>query len=299
MQGAFLIETLFIVNPTAGRGTTKSRWDAFERQLKKYTTFPYKVHFTTRSGEAETVSLQATHSHFERVIAVGGDGTVNEIVNGVLGRDVMIGILPFGTGNDLARSIEANKSDKDLLHMLCYPKEASLNVAKINGRHFINAAGIGFDGIVANHINRHMFIKILGALGYSLSAITVLKSFTPSEVMLNIDGNCVILSHVWMIAIGNGSFYGGGMKICPSAKYDDDLLDVCIVSNLGKMNFLKLLPSVYTGRHVEKETFITTQQGKHIEITCPDYMIAHADGELIASSSLQISVSEKRIRFLT
>jgi diacylglycerol kinase (ATP) len=292
------VKTLFVVNPSAGRGKTKSRWDSFERLLQKRANFPFEVHFTTHSREAETVCLQAIRSHFERVIAVGGDGTVNEIINGVLGNDVVIGILPFGTGNDLARSIGAKNSYKDLLNMLCYPRETSLNVANVNGRYFINAAGIGFDGMVANHINRHMFIKNLGALGYAFSAITVLKSFVPFEVSLNIDGRCASFSHVWMIAIGNCPFYGGGMKICPSAKYDDGLLDVCIVSDLGKITFLKLLPSVYSGRHVEKEPWISTQQGKYIEITCPNSMIAHADGELIASSSLRVSMSEQLIRFL-
>jgi diacylglycerol kinase family enzyme len=107
---------------------------ALTRLLKKRANFPFEVHFTTRSREAETVSLQAIRSHFERVIAVGGDGIVNEIINGVLGNDVVIGILPFGTGNDLARSIGAKNSYKALLNMLRYPRETSLNVANVNGR---------------------------------------------------------------------------------------------------------------------------------------------------------------------
>jgi diacylglycerol kinase (ATP) len=292
------VKTLFVVNPIAGRGKTESRWNRFERLLTQRANFPFEVHFTSRSREAETVASEAIRTHFERVIAVGGDGTVNEVINGVFGSDVVVGILPFGTGNDLARSIGIKNSYDSLLNMLCYPGETYVNVANVNGRHFIIAAGIGFDGIVADYINRHKFIKSLGALGYALSAMTILQSFTPSEVTLNIDGRCTTLPDVWMIAIGNCPFYGGGMKICPSAKYDDDLLDVCIVSKLGKTRFIKLFPSVYSGRHVEKKAWITTYTGKRIEIICPEYMIAHADGELIASSSLQVQMCEQRIRFL-
>jgi YegS/Rv2252/BmrU family lipid kinase len=292
------VKTLFIVNPTAGRGKTKSRWIDFAQQLTHRANFPFEVHFTTRSREAETVAVEAVRSNFERVIAVGGDGTVNEVVNGVFGSDLVVGLLPFGTGNDVARSIGVGKSYESLLNMLCAPSEVFVNVANVNGRHFIMATGLGFDGMVADHINHHKVVKNLGALGYAFSAMTVLQSFAPFEVTINIDGSCTTLSEVWMIAIGNCPFYGGGMKICPFAKYDDDLLDVCVVSKLGKARFVQLLPSVYSGRHVEKKPWITTHTGKHIEIICPDDMLAHADGELIASSSLQVHMCEQRIRFL-
>ena len=293
------MKTLFVVNPAAGRGKTQSRWSAFERLLRKNAPFPFDVHFTTRAGEAEGVSMQAIRSGFDRLIAVGGDGTANEMINGVLGSDILLGVLPFGTGNDLARSLGVMKSGQDLLRMLCCPKEASLNVANINGRHFINAAGIGFDGMVANDINHRTFLKNLGALGYAVSAVKVLSSFVPSEVELTVDGYHTILPRVWMIAIGNCPFYGGGMKICPFAKYDDDWLDVCIVSNLSSLSFLQTLPSVYSGGHVRKKSCIAMQRARHIEITGPEYMIAHADGEIISSSSLRVDMSEQRVRFLT
>jgi diacylglycerol kinase (ATP) len=298
MQRTFVVKTLFIVNPTAGRGKTETRWIRFEQLLRQRANFPFEVHYTSRSREAETVASEAVRTHFERVIAVGGDGTVNEVMNGVFGSDVIFGILPFGTGNDLARSTGIQDSDDSLLNMLCYPEETYVNVANVNGRHFIIAAGIGFDGIVADYINRHKVIKRLGALGYALGAMTTLRSFTPGEVTLNIDGHCTTIPDVWMIAIGNCPYFGGGMKICPSAKYDDDLLDVCIVSKLGKARFIKLFPSVYSGKHVEQKSWITTYTGKRIEIICPEYMIAHADGELIDSSSLQVHLCEQRIRFL-
>lgn len=292
------MKTIFVINPTAGNEKCKSRWNSFEHELKMSTPFPYEAYFSHRAGEARTLAQEAVQLGFERIIAVGGDGTIHEIVNGVVGSDVLLGILPFGTGNDLARALKIPRSNNQLLDMLRHPREVVLNIGKVNDRYFVIATGIGFDGIVAEDINHHFYIKKMGAFGYFFSAIKVLLSFMPRDVTVAIDGKQVDLPNMWMLSIGNCPFYGGGMKLFPAAKYDDDLLDICLISNLNKSNFLRLFPLVYSGKHVKKEQYITTLQGKNIQVDCPSSMVAHADGECIPFSTLHITLSEHRVRFL-
>ncbi|WAH37505.1 diacylglycerol/lipid kinase family protein [Alicyclobacillus dauci] len=290
----------YILNPSAGNGKCGRRWEAFERNLKNSLgSDSYEVHCTSRPGEAKKFSNLAVLSGCKQIIVVGGDGTVNEVVNGVIGSDVSIGILPFGTGNDLARSLGIPKSDDQLLNLLCKPKELDLNVAHINERYFVMAAGLGFDGLVANYINSHFNIKKLGAFGYFCSALKILATFKPFEVQVSVDGYPLQIFNTWMLATGNCPYYGGGMRLFPTAQCNDDLLDICVVSNLEKLKFLQVFPTVYSGRHVELQQYITMMRGKSIEIKTSESMVAHADGELMITSALRINVSEYRLRFLT
>lgn len=293
------MKTTFIINPSAGNGKCRRRWEAFERKLRTSYSNSFEVHSTVRPGEAEVISKLAVSSGVQRIIAVGGDGTVNEVVNGVIGSNASIGILPFGTGNDLARALGLPNTEYNLLNMLSQSKEVELNVAQINERYFVIAAGVGFDGLVANDVNRHRYIKKLGAIGYFYSALKMLTVFNPFKPQVVVDGHALQLPNTWMVAIGNCPCYGGGMRLFPTAKYNDDLLDICVVSNIGKLKFLQLFPLVYWGKHVGQQQYITMMKGKHIEIQSSESMIAHADGELIQTSVLRVKISPYRLRFLT
>ncbi len=188
-----IMKMFFILNPLAGNGKCRWRWGNFERVLRHGSFNSYEVHSTDGVGDAERAAKAAVSAGFQRIIVVGGDGTVNEVVNGVIGDHVLIGILPFGTGNDLARSLAIPSSDDELVTLLSKPKEVELNVAQINDRYFVMAAGIGFDGMVANYINSHFYIKKLGAVGYFYSALRMLTTFKPFEVQVVIDGKSLQL----------------------------------------------------------------------------------------------------------
>lgn len=182
--------------------------------------------------------------------------------------------------------------------MLYQPREAFINVANVNGRYFLAAAGIGFDGIVADYINERDNVKRLGALGYFYSALRVLPKFRPCEARITVDGQPFELVNAWLLAVGNCPYYGGGMKLFPQACFDDDLLDVLIVSNLSRTRFLQLFPSVYAGTHVGQTQFVTVLRGKSIAIECPEHMVAHVDGEILRSNFLHISIGGQKVRFL-
>ncbi|MCL6626853.1 MAG: diacylglycerol kinase family lipid kinase [Alicyclobacillus shizuokensis] len=291
------MNTLFLVNPAAGRGRGFRRWRVMARALREGAKFPFDVVFTEAPGQPEARAREAANS-YERIVVVGGDGTVNEVVNGVFGRNVRIGIIPCGTGNDLARALGLPKSTRRLLNMLNHPSEVEVDVATLNHRHFIIAAGMGFDAIVADYINRHSAVKHLGPLGYAYSALRILTTFAPTEVQLRIDGESLRITDVWMLVVGNCPYYAGGMKLFPNARFNDGVLNICVVSKLDKVKFLRLFPLVYSGQHIRRTDVVTALRGQAIDVEFPADTYAHVDGEPLAIQTLRIRLADKPMRFI-
>lgn len=293
------MRTLFVVNPNAGRRRCGKRWEVLHRLLQTRTPqLPYDVVFTSGPQDAERFAQQAAAEGYECVYAVGGDGTFHEVLNGIGDADVVLGLIPFGTGNDLARALGVPKKPGLLAEMLQRPRVSRVNAAELQGRRYMLAAGFGFDGIVAHHINTHNAIKNMGSLGYAVSAFSVLRWFKPATLRLEVDGEERTINGAWMVVVANAPFYGGGMRICPEAAVDDDCLDICVVSNLTRMRFIRLFPKVYAGTHIHLREVVQTLRGRRVVIERPAYMQGHVDGELFAhrGTTLEISLSPRRFR---
>jgi len=291
---------LFIVNPSAGHGKCGKRWNKLAPKIEE--KYSCEVFYTKRPGEAEAEARMAVERGIKRIFVVGGDGTINEVINGAMSANIEIGIIPFGTGNDLAKAVGLSKK-KHLIEAMVLNQETlkvkEINVGKINHRHFVIACGIGFDGWVAKRANDSRFLKSLGALGYVFSVFAVLRSFTPMTIEVTIDGTSHKIENGWLLAVGNGPYYGGGMKICPDADIHDDWLDLCIVSKLSKWQLFRFFPKVYSGKHVHLKDYVTFMKGKRMKIQCQGKTVAHADGEFIDSSDLNIVLCEQGIKMLT
>ena len=286
---------VFIVNTEAGNGKCKEKWADFWSATKSSISNS-DIHYTTMAGEAEEFArVEAAKKEGDQevaIVAVGGDGTANEVLNGVAGSGVIIGILPFGTGNDLAKGLGIPSNLDGLIEQ--YKRSTlsllKINVGKLNGRYFASSAGVGFDGLVADYANRRPLMKKLGKLGYFLSALRLVGRFSPQTFSVSVDESAYTFSQAWLLAIGNGPYYGGGMKICPDAKLDDNLLDLCVVSHLPKLKFFQLFPSVYKGTHIKEKNSVTLLRGQTIEIRVESIQIAHADGEFIQSQVIKIQL---------
>ncbi|MGV3489603.1 MAG: diacylglycerol/lipid kinase family protein [Tuberibacillus sp.] len=291
---------LFIVNPTAGHGKCGKKWRAlFQKIDGKY---DYEVFYTKERGQAEEEARNAVRRGIKRIFAVGGDGTVNEVINGAGESDVEIGIIPFGTGNDLAKTIQLPRNKTTIEKMALNPESLLVKVidlGKINNRHFAIACGIGFDGMVAKKANDSRFLKKLGALGYLVSVMATLRSFKPLLMDVYVDGTHTQIQNGWLLAVGNGPYYGGGMKICPDAKIDDGVLELCVVSGLTKWQLFRFMPKVYSGSHVHLKDYVTFLRGKEISIHCHGDAVAHADGEILTTSDLTINLDHKNLKLLT
>ena len=293
------MNTLFIVNPAAGRGKCFRIWTRFEEVLQEKATFPYAIRLTRNKGDAKKFSATALQEGFERIISVGGDGTLNEIVNGVATSKIVLGILPFGTGNDLAHALNLRKDFNQMMKALVSPTIKNIDLVKINQDYFINASGIGIDGNVVKHIESRPMIKKFGKIGYMLSAFQTLMKYHPIKLNVTIDDENRVLSNVWIFAMANGPYFGGGMKICPDASLTDGLLDLCMVQNLTKLRFIQLFLLIYSGRHIQQQQYVTTIKAKKVTLESSTHLILQMDGEIKESPSVTVEVIPGSIQLIT
>ncbi|WP_018131450.1 diacylglycerol/lipid kinase family protein [Effusibacillus pohliae] len=289
------MKTLLIVNQQAGKGKTKRRWPELQRQLERF-GIRYDVHLTSRPKEATEVARQAA-AQYARVIAVGGDGTVNEVVNGLAGQPAAFGVLPSGTGNDFARMLQIPNNPYLAVQRLAVANERPADLLQLNGTYIAGAIGIGFDGAVAEDIDRAPWKKHAGSFAYVLGVLKLLFQFPPFTLRLQIDDRELLFPKCWLAAIGNSKFYAGGMKICPDAQHDDGLLDICVVHNLTQFELLKLLPSVFSGRHVLHPNIVCLQ-GKSVRVRTDRPVPMHGDGEIFGKTPGDITIHPHALRVL-
>jgi diacylglycerol kinase (ATP) len=282
---------LVILNPVAGGGRARRAADWLTR-------LGADVRITTRRGEAE--ELAAGASGHPRVIAVGGDGTVQEVVNGLLAiaSPTELGLVPIGMGNDLARSLGVPRDPEAAWRLATEGPSRPIDVARAtNGdgavRWFASAGGIGFDAQVAAAMSRRRGWQSSRA-GYLLTTLTELRRFSNCDVRVEIDG-VVLEGQVLFIAAANGSYYGGGMRIAPDARVDDGRIDVCVVGDISRGTALRQLPNLYRGTHV-RHPAVTMRSGTRVRIDGSADTRIHLDGEPFGGLPLTVEVHPAALR---
>jgi YegS/Rv2252/BmrU family lipid kinase len=270
----------FIVNSAAGNGRGKEVWTYIQKTLV-YLNIPYEAERTEFVGHARELAAQAVNrSDLKAVVAVGGDGTLHEIANALVGTSLPLGYIPAGTGNDFALAHKIPLDPELALLRVLGHQVRTVDTARIGDETMLGFMGMGFDAQVARLANRSRLKYWLGRLTYPVGALSLLRSFAPADIVLSIDGTTYSYSGVWLIAITNIPNYAGGMKICPAAISDDGELDVCIVRDLTPAQFLRVFPLVYSGRHIHHPS-VHLHRGKEIQISSNQPLTAHADGEVL------------------
>lgn len=277
------MKTLYIVNPVAGRRKSLKIWNT----IKEYIKSDFDFVFTEAPGEATQIASRARSQNFTRVVAVGGDGTICEVANGLALSDVELGIIPAGTGNDFARTIGIPPDPVKALDVLERGCPGYIDLGRHEKGFFINVAGVGLDAEVARAVNEDVkFLTGTPAYLYAL-AMTLLR-FSPRKAVIEIDGR-KIHRKLWLIAVGNAKFYGGGMMICPDAVVDDGLFEVCIVNDISRLEIIKFLPKIFSGGHKNHPAF-EVFRGKQVRIDMDVPTAAHADGDSIGFSPVYFSI---------
>ncbi len=247
-------EAVLIVNPTAGRGAAGRRVPEIRRLLGAAGR-DWAWHYTRARGDATRLAREAALGGTKRVIAVGGDGTLHEVVNGILGTGAAAGLIPFGTGNDFARGVGLFGSLETACRAAAGDTVRHMDVGVIEGsntegeRHFLVLAGTGCDARTAQTVNagiRHLS----GALAYVWGAILTLRTFEPFALTLTLDGDPPRRLQAMFASFANVATTGGGMKIAPGATPDDGCLDICLVGAVSKATLLYQLTQVFGGKHV-------------------------------------------------
>lgn len=271
----------------------------------------YRTFYTEFSGHATEIAKKITYINKEdikAVIAVGGDGTIHEVLNGMRENpSIPLGFISGGSGNDIVRVL--TKDVKGLKKQLLYLKRNRIvrtdsgNIELVGRSNkiqsFISAVGIGLDGEVAKFTNEATYKKYfhrlkLGSLAYVITLFKVLKFYVPDSMNVRIDGQEHAFNNVWLVAVGNMPYYGGGMKICPSAKFKDGILDVCVVHDLSLFKLLLLFVSVFWGGHVNVQG-VSQFKGKEIEVTTRRSVAIHADGEYRGTTPVRINVQPESV----
>ena len=291
-----------ILNPTSGRGRGGQGRTELEHLLTAAApaSLRWNIVETRAKGQGSELARQAVEDGVEIVVAAGGDGTLNEVVNGLMEADaskqnVTLGLLPMGTGNDFARCIGLGTDLKRAAETLFQSNTRPVDVGQAHGRWFINIAGCGFDAIVAERVNRG-FRRLHGASAYLAAIAQSLLNLKSADLTLTLDGET---RHVraLMCSVANATSYGGGMRVAPDARIDDGLFDICLLAEAGRVEFVRAFPRVFKGTHVTHPKVTMLQaQTVHIESVPPLPLLI--DGEVLGTTPVTFTLAPRALQVL-
>ena len=299
--------SLVIVNPASAAGATGRRWDRIAKLLRaSLGNFEHAV--TQRPGEATELARAAVREGFEMVVAVGGDGTLNEVVGGFfegampVAPAAVLGVVALGTGRDFARSI----AQTDLESACASLKGRStrtidVGLARFIGhdgvpttRIFINVASFGCSGLVAHFVNSRLK-AVSGRLAFTLATLRALALYRDLTVTLEFDGAPGRSQPVTNCAFANGRFFGAGMQVAPAAQLDDGELDVTIWSGFGLVDFIRKRHTLYNGTHL-REPGTQAVRTRRAIATSESVVMLEVDGESVGRLPAQLEVLAGALR---
>jgi YegS/Rv2252/BmrU family lipid kinase len=266
-----------VVNPSSGRGKAAR---ILPDVLARLTGMGCDVEvLESRSAEHASELGASSASRHEVVAAVGGDGMVAFVAQGVIGSRAALGIVPAGTGNDLAANLGyARRKPLEACAVIARGTRRSIDIGRIEGgRAFLCVAGGGFDSEVNREANGIRYLR--GTSVYLVAVLRTLKRFRPARFDVALDDDRRSFAGMF-VAVGNASSYGGGMRITPDARLDDGVFDVCMVGEMGRAALLAQLPRLFTGGHV-RHPAVEVARARRVRIEADRPFALYADGEQI------------------
>ena len=271
---------IFIVNKAAGNGKSKK----VVNNIIKYCNnkeIDYLVHYTRCSGEATTIALKYKKEK-NIIFAVGGDGTVNEVLNGIVNTKNILSVIPAGSGNDFYKTLKM------------YPDGmVKCDIGKINDIYFLNTVCFGIDADVANNIDYMRMRGIPANKLYIASILNTLFKFKFKKLSFKIN-DVDMSGEFTTLVVCNGRFYGNGFKVSPKSKIDDGLLDTYYVDKLSKGKLINLLFKLKSGLH-ESSPFVHKKLTKEVIVKTDKNLVANIDGEKYLSNEFKIKIVRKPI----
>ena len=305
---------LVVVNPKASIGKSEKDWPEIQQLL---TSEGVDFDFVMTAYQGHAISLvrdSITEKGYKNIISVGGDGTNNEVINGIFTQErfptteITMGTIPVGTGNDWRRTFNFPEGYPQLVEIIknghVFPhdvgKVAYYNDGDAKVRYFLNAAGTGLNEMVCNRTNKLKSEGKGGSVRYMLNTASCLFQFKCVRIKLEIDDQEVLEDEILSISVGNGRFNGGGMMMMPHAFPDDGLFDITVVKKVGMLKFAANISNIYDGTFVDKLKEVTLYRGKKIRITSipAHQLLLETEGETLTNSPFEFEMLPKAINMV-
>ena len=283
---------LFVVNPSAGNG----RAARMMTQARDAFLGPAEVVQTEGPGDAERLAYQGAIEGYSPIVSVGGDGTAQEVVNGLMRSQEPppLGIVPAGSGNDTVRTLRLPRDPVAAIRLAWSDRQGAIDLGSCNGRYFLNVAGVGLDTKVASAVNQGSSRLSRSRAGYIVQALAELRRYENPEFTICLDDQ-VLTRRCLLIAVANLRYFAGGMKVCPQAAPADGWLDVCIGGDLSHREALMLMPAIFVGQHGRHHK-VEFHRVKTMRIERPEGLDVQLDGEILDRVPAEFSVVPRALR---
>jgi diacylglycerol kinase (ATP) len=283
-----------VMNPVAGGGRLAANWAQVSAAIERHLG-PFELRTTTRTGETIDLAREFAAAGVDLIVAAGGDGTVGEVVDGILqsGRLVPLGILPAGTGRDFVRNLGIGKTVSEHVAAMASGRTRAIDAGRVSYtsddgspqvRHFINVASLGVSGPTVRAVNagRQQGARS-GKMVFLLHSVVQLLRYQPQDVRIVLDGEETIDARIAVVAIANGGFFGGGMMVAPDAAIDDGLFDVVVFRATSRPKLIANMRLLYSGSH-RTHRLVTIRRARTVDVTPLDDVAVNAalldvDGE--------------------
>ena len=305
---------LVIVNPKASIGKCGKDWPKIQDILTKE-GFDYDFCLTEYPRHAITLAKEGIEKKgYKKIISVGGDGTNNEVINGIFSQqcvpttEITMGIFPIGTGNDWRRTFNFNIDYQENINILKAGHLFLHDVGKVTYyndgnpqvRYFLNAAGTGLNESVCNRTNQLKSKGKGGSVRYMLSTANCLFRFKCVHIQLDIDDQRVFDDEILSLSVGNGKYNGGGMMMMPNAVPNDGLFDITVVKKIGMVKFAANINNIYDGSSAEKLEEVTTYRGNKVRVvSIPAHqLLLETEGETLTNSPFDFEIIPQAINLI-
>lgn len=305
---------LVIVNPRSAGGSTETKWSRMASEMRTHFG-AFHVEFTTAPGSGTDIAASAASAGRSLIIACGGDGTINEVANGILssGKDVELGILPSGTGGDLRRTLNIPHSVTEAAASLRDGETRHMDVGKVafndhDGRpaerYFLNVSSVGLAPLILKRVKKTGTFdwlpvsSVRGRANYAVSTLQEIMSIAPRTIRVRFDGGDENTVQTLNFCVANARYFGGGMMIAPDAKINDGRLDVINIGDISTFKILLNSISLYRGTHLDLKE-VNSTLAAHIEVRAVDEgepMFLETDGELPGKLPATFSVIPNALR---
>jgi YegS/Rv2252/BmrU family lipid kinase len=281
-----------LVNPASAGGKALQALPEVHAALDRMSA-PHRT-VTTRSIEHAAEEAARASDLGETVAALGGDGLLRPLAGTLKGRRTAVALIPCGRGNDLARVLEIPRDLNEATRIAVEGEERLLDVATVDGTPYVGIASLGFDSDANRIANEARFVR--GDAVYLYAALRALAAWKPAAFSVTVDGRRRDVRG-YSVAVGNSRSYGGGMLLLPQAELDDGMLDVLISKETSKLTFLRSLPKVFRGTHLDSP-YVETARGEVVEVSSDRPFVVYADGDPIGATPATMRVERRCLRVI-